>query len=54
MQYAVRAGDIDRGGSASAQIKAELSRAGVDAVTARRAGIISFAVSYTHLTLPTN
>jgi len=42
MQYAVRAGDIDRGGSASAQIKAELSRAGVDAVTARRAGIISF------------
>jgi anti-sigma regulatory factor (Ser/Thr protein kinase) len=42
MKYAIRAGDVAHGGSASAQIKAELTKAGVDAVTARRAGIISF------------
>lgn len=42
MKYTIRAGDIEHGGSASAHIKAELTRAGVDATTARRAGIISF------------
>lgn len=42
MKYAIRAGDIDHGGSASARIKAELSRSGVDATTARRAGIVAF------------
>jgi anti-sigma regulatory factor (Ser/Thr protein kinase) len=42
MKYAIRAGDIDHGGSASARIKSELTKAGVDAMTARRAGIVSF------------
>jgi len=42
MKYAIRAGDIDHGGSASARIKSELTQAGVDATTARRAGIVSF------------
>jgi serine/threonine-protein kinase RsbT len=40
--YHIRAGDIEHGGSASARIKADLTKAGVDALTARRAGIISF------------
>jgi len=42
MKYVIRAGDIDHGGSASARIKTELTQAGVDATTARRAGIVSF------------
>lgn len=42
MKYAICAGDIDRGGSASARIKSELTEAGVDATTARRAGIVAF------------
>jgi serine/threonine-protein kinase RsbT len=42
MKYAIRAGDIEHGGSASARIKAELTSAGVDAKTSRRAGIVAF------------
>jgi anti-sigma regulatory factor (Ser/Thr protein kinase) len=42
MKYSIRAGDIEHGGSASARIKAELTRAGVDTTTARRAGIVAF------------
>jgi serine/threonine-protein kinase RsbT len=42
MKYNIRAGDVDRGGSASARIKFELIEVGVDATTARRAGIVAF------------
>ena len=42
MKYRIRAGDIEHGGSASAKIKSELTRAGIDEFTARRAGIVSF------------
>jgi serine/threonine-protein kinase RsbT len=42
MNYRIRAGDIEHGGSASAHVKAELTDAGVDAKTARRAGIVAF------------
>ena len=42
MKYAIRAGDVEHGGSASARIKGELTAAGVDAHTARRAGIVAF------------
>lgn len=38
----IKPGDIEHGGSASAQIKAELSRLGVSPADARRAGIIAF------------
>jgi serine/threonine-protein kinase RsbT len=38
----IRAGDIEHGGSASAQIKAALKRMGVDEDTARRVGIVAF------------
>jgi anti-sigma regulatory factor (Ser/Thr protein kinase) len=40
--YRIRAGDVEHGGSASARIKADLTRSGVDPATARRAGIVSF------------
>ena len=42
MKYRIRAGDIEHGGSASAKIKSELTRVGIDEFTARRAGIVSF------------
>ena len=42
MKHRIRAGDVEHGGSASARIKGELTRAGVDEATARRAGIIAF------------
>lgn len=42
MQYVIRAGDVDHGGSASAHLKSALTQAGVDATTARRAGIVCF------------
>ena len=42
MIYQIQAGDVEHGGSASARIKAELIKVGVDAKTARRAGIIAF------------
>jgi len=42
MEYTIRAGDVDHGGSASARIKVDLMKAGVDATTARRAGIVAF------------
>ena len=42
MKYWICAGDVEHGGSASARIKAELTRAGVDPTTARRAGIVAF------------
>lgn len=42
MNYAIRAGDVEHGGSASARIKAELTASGVDPATARRAGIVAF------------
>jgi anti-sigma regulatory factor (Ser/Thr protein kinase) len=42
MEYTIRAGDIEHGGSASAQIKFDLLQDGIDATTARRAGIIAF------------
>lgn len=42
MKHQIRAGDVEHGGSASARIKGELTRAGVDEATARRAGIVAF------------
>ena len=42
MKYQIRAGDVEHGGSASARIKAELMKSGVDAGTARRVGIVAF------------
>ena len=42
MTFHIRAGDVEHGGSASAQIKSELMKAGVDELTARRAGIVAF------------
>jgi len=42
VKYRIRAGDIEHGGSASAKIKSELTRVGIDEFTARRAGIVSF------------
>ena len=42
MKYRIQAGDVEHGGSASARIKGELTRAGVDEATARRAGIVAF------------
>lgn len=42
MRYTIRAGDVEHGGSASAQIKADLIRQGVDRATARKAGIVAF------------
>jgi len=42
MKHTIRAGDVAHGGSASARIKMELIQAGVDATTARRAGIVAF------------
>jgi serine/threonine-protein kinase RsbT len=42
VNYRIRAGDIEHGGSASARIKADLIKAGVDPATARRAAIVAF------------
>jgi len=42
LRFQIQAGDIEHGGSASARIKSELTRSGVDPSTARRVGIVSF------------
>lgn len=42
MNYTIHAGDVEHGGSASAQIKADLIQQGVDRATARKAGIVAF------------
>jgi serine/threonine-protein kinase RsbT len=42
VRFHIRAGDIEHGGSASAKIKSELTKAGVDELSARRAGIVAF------------
>jgi anti-sigma regulatory factor (Ser/Thr protein kinase) len=50
----IRAGDVEHGGLASAQIKRELCELGVSAADARRAGIIAFEAEINLMVYSTN
>ena len=51
--YPVEGGDLIEAGEASSKMKLTLKKLGLPQDVIRRASICMYAVSYTHLTLPT-